>query len=80
MSSILIENGAVVTVDDAGSVYNPGYLFLEDDRIAAVGAVRRPYDAPAGRYDHRRVAHGRHARHGQRPHAPVSDVPARPGR
>ena len=40
MSSILIENGAVVTVDDAGHVYNPGYLFLEDDRIKAVGQRR----------------------------------------
>ena len=35
--NILIENGAVVTVDDAGHVHNPGYLFLADDRISAVG-------------------------------------------
>jgi 5-methylthioadenosine/S-adenosylhomocysteine deaminase len=38
MNTILIENGAVVTVDDAAHVYDPGYLFLEADRIAAVGA------------------------------------------
>lgn len=37
MTTILIENGAVITVDDAQHVYNPGYVLLQDDRIAAVG-------------------------------------------
>ncbi|MFM7173755.1 MAG: amidohydrolase, partial [Caldilinea sp.] len=40
--TILIENGAVLTVDDAGSVYEPGYLLVEGDRIAAVGAGAAP--------------------------------------
>jgi dihydroorotase-like cyclic amidohydrolase len=44
VSSILIENGAVVTVDDAGRVYSPGYVFLEDDRISAVGSGAPPDD------------------------------------
>ena len=43
MTTTLIENGAIVTVDDAQHVYQQGYLLLEDDRIAAVG----PGDAPA---------------------------------
>jgi 5-methylthioadenosine/S-adenosylhomocysteine deaminase len=38
VNSILIENGVVVTVDDAGRLFIPGYLFLEDDRIKAVGS------------------------------------------
>lgn len=38
MSTILIENGAIVTVNDEQEVLNPGYVFIEDDRIAAVGA------------------------------------------
>ncbi len=44
MSSILIENGAVVTVDDAGSVYNSGYVLVVDDRIAAIGAGQPPVE------------------------------------
>ena len=43
MSTILIENGAVITVDDGRHVYDPGYVLLRDDRIAAVG----PGPAPA---------------------------------
>lgn len=42
MGSILIENGAVVTVNDHGEVFNPGYVFIEDDLIAAVGAGEAP--------------------------------------
>ena len=42
MSNILIEQGAIVTVDDAGHVHTPGYLFLEADRIVAVGAGAPP--------------------------------------
>jgi 5-methylthioadenosine/S-adenosylhomocysteine deaminase len=40
--TILIENGAVLTVDDAGSVYEPGYVLVEGDLIAAVGAGAAP--------------------------------------
>lgn len=43
MTTVLIENGAIVTLDDAQRVLNPGYVFIEDDRIAAVAAG----DAPA---------------------------------
>ncbi len=47
MTTILIENGAVITVDDAGHVYNPGYLLLREDRIAAVGAGAAPEELRA---------------------------------
>ena len=47
MSNILIESGAVVTVDDAQHVYNPGYVLLQDDRIAAVGAGAAPAELRA---------------------------------
>ena len=42
MTTILIENGAVVTVDDEQQVLNPGYVLIEEDRIAAVGAGEAP--------------------------------------
>ncbi len=44
MPTLLIENGAILTLDDAQRLFNPGYLLIEDDRIAAIG----PGDAPAG--------------------------------
>ncbi len=44
MNTILIENGAVLTVDDAGTLHEPGYVLIEDDRIAAVGAGAAPAD------------------------------------
>ncbi|MBX7234085.1 MAG: amidohydrolase [Caldilineales bacterium] len=43
MSTLLIENGAILTLDDAQHLLNPGYLLIEDDRIAAMGQG----DAPA---------------------------------
>ena len=42
MTTTLIENGAVVTVDDRQQVLNPGYVLIEDDHIAAVGAGEAP--------------------------------------
>ncbi len=42
MTTILIQNGALVTIDDAQRVVNPGYLFIEGDRIAALGAGEPP--------------------------------------
>ncbi len=39
---ILIENGAIVTVDDAHRVLAPGYLLIKGDRIAAVGRGEAP--------------------------------------
>lgn len=44
MATILIENGAVVTANDAGQVFNPGYILLKADRIAAVGEGPVPAD------------------------------------
>ena len=42
MSAILIEKGTVVTVDGAGQVFDPGYVFIEGDRIAAAGVGPSP--------------------------------------
>jgi len=42
MTTTLIENGAIVTVDDAQHVYQQGYVLIEDDRIAAVGRGEAP--------------------------------------
>ncbi len=42
MGSILIENGAVVTVNDGDEAFTPGYVFIEDDLITAVGAGKPP--------------------------------------
>lgn len=42
MGGILIESGTIVTVDDAGQLFDPGYLFIEGNRIAAVGAGQAP--------------------------------------
>ncbi|HFD40730.1 MAG TPA: amidohydrolase [Anaerolineae bacterium] len=42
MGSILIVNGTLVTVDDAGQVWSPGYLLVRDDRIAALGPGAPP--------------------------------------
>jgi 5-methylthioadenosine/S-adenosylhomocysteine deaminase len=47
MTTILIENGAVVTVDDAQHVYHPGYVLVREDRIAAVGAGTAPAELRA---------------------------------
>ena len=41
MSSILIENGAVVTVNDEGQVFPTGFVFIEDQQIAAVWFANR---------------------------------------
>ncbi len=42
MSTILIEGGSVVTVDDDSQVHRKGYVFIEDDLITAVGAGEPP--------------------------------------
>jgi 5-methylthioadenosine/S-adenosylhomocysteine deaminase len=41
-NSILIENGAIVTVDDCQRVLDPAYLLIEGDRIAEVGTGEAP--------------------------------------
>lgn len=42
MSTILIENGAIVTVNDQQQVYTQGYVFIEDDLITAVSPGPAP--------------------------------------
>lgn len=44
MSDILIENGAIITADGAGHIYDPGYLLATDDRIAALGQGQPPVE------------------------------------
>lgn len=44
MATILIENGAIVTVDDQGRVLNSGYVFIKGDRIAAIGPGQAPLE------------------------------------
>jgi len=42
MGIVLIENGTIVTVDDNDRIFNPGYLLIEADHIAAVGQGQAP--------------------------------------
>jgi 5-methylthioadenosine/S-adenosylhomocysteine deaminase len=42
MSTILIENSTVLTVNTEGEVFPDGYLFIEDDRIALVDEGKAP--------------------------------------
>jgi 5-methylthioadenosine/S-adenosylhomocysteine deaminase len=42
MSTILITGGTVLTQNDQGQVFDPGYVLVEDDRIMAVGAGHYP--------------------------------------
>lgn len=42
MGTLLVEEGTVVTVDDAGQVFDPGYVFIEGDRIEVVEAGAAP--------------------------------------
>lgn len=42
MSTILINNGSLVTINDAQEVHRIGYIFIEDDLITAIGAGDAP--------------------------------------
>ncbi len=44
MSTILIENGIIITVNDENDVIEPGFIYLENDRIAALGSGDAPID------------------------------------
>lgn len=46
MGKILIQNGAVVTLNEAGDLFEPGYVWIEGDRIRAVGAGSPPPELP----------------------------------
>jgi 5-methylthioadenosine/S-adenosylhomocysteine deaminase len=48
MSTILISGGTVLTQDAQGTVYDTGYVFVEDDHIAAVGAGHYPAQGEPG--------------------------------
>ena len=41
-STILIENGWVVTADDQWNIYHPGYVFIRGQMIVAVGSGKAP--------------------------------------
>lgn len=45
MGSLLIEGGAVVTVDDSWTIHDPGWVRVEGNRIADVGAGDPPESA-----------------------------------
>jgi 5-methylthioadenosine/S-adenosylhomocysteine deaminase len=52
MTTILITGGTVLTQNIQGQVFDPGYVLVEDDRIAAVGAGQYlPGDEPGFQAD-----------------------------
>jgi 5-methylthioadenosine/S-adenosylhomocysteine deaminase len=50
-STLLIQNGSVLTMDEAGTIHTPGWVWIEGDRLTAVGAGSPPPElaARAGR-------------------------------
>lgn len=46
--TLLIQNGAVLTMDEQNSIYNPGWIWVEGDRVQAVGPGQAPAEL-AGR-------------------------------
>ncbi len=42
MGTILIENGSILTINDKQQIHPRGYVFIEEDRIAAIGAGEAP--------------------------------------
>ena len=42
MSSILIHNGAIITMDGRNTIHTPGWVWLQDGRISAVGPDQPP--------------------------------------
>lgn len=45
MAGLLIHGGAVVTVDDRGTVHDPGWVFVDGNTIAGTGAGEPPSSA-----------------------------------
>ena len=48
MTTLLIENGSILTMDERNTVYSPGWVWVEDDRIGAVGAGQTSAKYPQG--------------------------------
>jgi len=44
MTNILIENGTVLTMDEQNTIHSPGWVWVVDDKIRAVGASQPPTD------------------------------------
>lgn len=42
LGEVLIEGAAVLTVDDDFTIYDPGWVHISNDRIAAIGSGRAP--------------------------------------
>ena len=42
MSNLLIQNGYVLTMDAQNTIHSPGWVWLEDDKIQAIGADQPP--------------------------------------
>ncbi|MCY3642038.1 MAG: amidohydrolase [Acidimicrobiaceae bacterium] len=42
MTDLLIHGGAVVTVDDTGTIHDPGWVYVRGNRVAEVGAGEPP--------------------------------------
>ena len=42
MATLLIENGAVLTMDEENRIHDPGWVWVEDDRIGKVGSGEAP--------------------------------------
>lgn len=57
MTTILITNAAVLTVDKQNTIHSPGWVWVEADRIAAVGPGQPPAELAARAH---RVINGEH--------------------
>jgi 5-methylthioadenosine/S-adenosylhomocysteine deaminase len=42
VATLLIENGAVLTMDERNTIHDPGWVWVQDDRIGAVGSGPAP--------------------------------------
>lgn len=47
MTNLLIQNGAVLTMDGASTIYAPGWVWVEGERVAAAGDGSAPVDLAA---------------------------------
>ncbi len=68
MSTIIIKNGSVITLNDQKQNFQKGYVLIENDLIAEVGAGDLSRGILKSRSGAGRSQYGRHARYGQCPH------------